>query len=182
MKQIIILIQLSLLLIATAEAQIISQYVETELGTSPKGIEIWNNTNSTLNFATNNLVIKKGTNGGTANADYTLSSGTLAPGAVIVIGTSDMETKSTAQGATYYAKSFTFNGDDALVVEYGGTITDMFGLEGTDPGSSWEASGVSTRNSNIELNFGLISGDADGCSYLPVACCGRCGTAPAENS
>ena len=162
MKQIIILIQLSLLFIATVEAQIISQYVETESGTTPKGIEIWNNTNSTLSFATNNLVIKKGLNGAAASTDYTLSSGTLAPGAVIVIGTSDMETKSTAQGATFYAKSFTYNGDDALVVEYGGTITDMFGLEGNDPGSRWEASGVSTRNSNIELNFGLISGDADG--------------------
>ena len=33
--------------------QIISQYVETNSGTDPKGIEIWNNTGATLNFSTN---------------------------------------------------------------------------------------------------------------------------------
>lgn len=44
----------------SASAQIISQYIETESGTSPKGIEIWNNTASTLDFSIDNLVIEKG--------------------------------------------------------------------------------------------------------------------------
>ena len=30
--------------------QIISQYVETNSGSTPKGVEIWNNTGSTLDF------------------------------------------------------------------------------------------------------------------------------------
>ena len=34
-------------------AQIISQYVETNSGTTPKGVEIWNNTGSTLDFSSN---------------------------------------------------------------------------------------------------------------------------------
>ncbi|MBK9461791.1 MAG: hypothetical protein IPN94_20780 [Sphingobacteriales bacterium] len=52
----------------TSFGQIISQYVETNTGTTPKGIEIWNNTASTLDFATNNLVIKFGINGGSGRA------------------------------------------------------------------------------------------------------------------
>jgi len=50
----------SILISISASAQIISQYIETESGTSPKGIEIWNNTASTLDFSIDNLVIEKG--------------------------------------------------------------------------------------------------------------------------
>lgn len=142
--------------------QIISQYVETDSGTTPKGIEIWNNTGATLDFSTNNLVIEKGSNGGTPTTDYTLSSGTLASGAVLVIGTSDMETVTTTNGSAFYVKAFTFNGDDSLVVKYGGTITDVFGDPGNDPGSSWTGSGVDTRNNNIALLEGITTGDTDG--------------------
>lgn len=152
--------------------QIISQYVETNSGTTPKGVEIWNNTASTLDFATNNLEIKKGTNGGAPTTDITVSSGTLAPGHVMVIGTSDMGTYLTGQGltgVTFVTEPFTFNGDDALEVHYGGSITDMFGTSGSDPGSAWSGGGVSTNNSNIRLidetdgaGTGLTTGDLDG--------------------
>ncbi|MBF8148518.1 lamin tail domain-containing protein [Winogradskyella sp. F6397] len=143
-------------------SQIISQYVETNSGTTPKGIEIWNNTGATLDFSSNSLVIEKGTNGGSPSTDFTLSTGTLASGDVIVIGTSDMETVTLANGGVFHEKSFTFNGDDALVVKYGGSITDMFGVAGSDPGSSWTGGGVDTKNSNIELNSGITTGDTDG--------------------
>ena len=63
-------------------SQIISQYVETNSGSVPKGIEIWNNTAATLDFATNNLIIQQGTNGAApSNLSGTLiDSGVLAPG------------------------------------------------------------------------------------------------------
>ncbi|MEQ8523240.1 lamin tail domain-containing protein [Gracilimonas sp.] len=144
------------------QGQIISQYIETSSGTTPKGIEIWNNTSSTLDFSVDNLVIKKGTNGDPLEEDYTVSSGTLAPGDVMVIGTSDIETYLTNEGLTsilFEEKSFTFNGDDALSVEYGGVETDVFGDPGTgDPGSGWSGNGVQTYNQNIELNEGITTG------------------------
>ncbi|HDO26916.1 MAG TPA: DUF5017 domain-containing protein, partial [Bacteroidetes bacterium] len=142
--------------------QIISQYVETSSGTSPKGIEIWNNTGSTLDFSTNNLIIKKGTNGGAPATDYTLSSGTLASGDVIVIGTSDMQSITEANGSVFYLKAFTFNGDDALEVWYGSTKTDVFGEPGVDPGTGWSGNGVQTWNQNIQLLSGITTGDTDG--------------------
>ena len=90
----------------------------------------------------------------------------------MVIGTSDIGTYLTNQGLTgitFVTKAFTFNGDDCLVVKYGGTITDMFGLSDNDPGSSWSGSGVETRNSNIRLidetdsaGSGISTGDTDG--------------------
>ncbi|MBS3742120.1 MAG: lamin tail domain-containing protein, partial [Candidatus Cloacimonetes bacterium] len=162
MKKIGLLFVLVLLCSSMVYGQIISQYIETDSGTSPKGIEIWNNTSSTLDFSANNLVIEKGVNGGTPSADYTLSSGSLASGEVIVIGTSDLQTTTENNGSTFYEKSFTFNGDDALVVKYGGTTTDAFGDPGSDPGASWSGNGVSTENQNIKLKSGISTGDTNG--------------------
>lgn len=146
----------------SASSQIISQYIETESGTTPKGIEIWNNTAADLNFADNNLVIEKGVNGGTPAEDFRLDTGILTPNSVIVIGTSDMESVALLNGASFYEKAFTFNGDDALQVKYGGTLTDVFGEPGSDPGSSWSGGGVSTANQNIQLKDGITTGELTG--------------------
>lgn len=143
-------------------SQIISQYVETNSGSTPKGIEIWNNTSGTLDFAANNLVIKKGNNGGAPAPDFTLSSTTLAAGDVIVIGTSDMETVATGNGAIFHVEGFQFNGDDALEVWYGATKTDVFGMPLSDPGTHWVGNGVSTKNQNIELLSGITAGSLTG--------------------
>ncbi|RMZ50393.1 hypothetical protein EB822_08500, partial [Flavobacteriaceae bacterium PRS1] len=168
------LILVGLIISIQTHAQIISQYVETNSGYTPKGIEIWNNTGSILDFSTNNLVIEKGVNGGTPSPNITISTGTLAAGAVMVIGTSNMGTYLTDEGLTtvlYVDKTFTFNGDDALVVKYGGTIYDMFGLSGDLPTNpdSWDGNSVSTRNQNIRLiderdgaETGISTGDTDG--------------------
>ncbi len=153
---------LGLVLSPSLRGQIISQYIETNSGSTPKGIEIWNNTASVLDFSTNNLVIEKGTNGATPSVDFTLSSGTLAVGEVLVIGTTDLQTTTTNNGAAFHLENFTFNGDDALVVKYGGVTTDVFGDPGNDPGSAWDGNGVSTRNQNIELNAGITTGTTTG--------------------
>lgn len=163
MKRSALLVLMLIFSVSLVWGQIISQYIETDSGTTPKGIEIWNNTNGVLDFSTNNLVVEKGTNGGTPSTDYTLNSGTLAVGAVCVIGSSDLETVTVANGAVFYVKAFTFNGDDALVIKFGGTITDVFGDPGTgDPGSGWSGSSVQTYNQNIQLLTGIEIGDIDG--------------------
>lgn len=154
--------------------QIISQYIDTDGGTSPKGIEIWNNTASTLDFSINNLVVEKGTNGNAPSADATITAGTLTPNAVIVIGTSGIGSYLINEGlavVTYLSEPFTFNGDDALVVKYGGIITDVFGVAEVDPGSSWDGNGVSTKDQNIRLidetdtaGGGLNTGNTEGWS------------------
>ena len=153
-----------LLTAGVAHSQIISQYIETDSGTEPKGIEIWNNTDAELDFSVNELVVEKGTNGNDPEPDFTLSEGTLAAGDVLVAGTADLQEVTENNGAVFYEKSFTFNGNDALVVKYGGTITDVFGEPGVDPGSAWQGNGVSTQNQNIALLSGITSGDTEGWS------------------
>jgi hypothetical protein len=153
------------ILVNNLPSQIISQYTETETGTVPKSIEVWNNTAGTLNFATNNLLIQQGTNGGALTTLVTISTGTLASGACIVIGTSTpagIQTTTTGNGGTYQVQTFTFNGDDALAVVYGGVTTDVFGTPGVDPGTSWTGSTVNTANQNIQLKEGINTGDLDG--------------------
>ncbi len=145
-------------------AQIISQYIETNSGTTPKGLEIWNNTDASLDFASKNLEILKGGNGGAFQNVTTVSTGTLNAGAVMIIGTSDMEAVATSTSVAFNLKAFSFNGDDALAVVYGGDTTDVFGTPGKDPGSEWVGNSVSTKNSNIALKVGITTGDTDGWS------------------
>jgi hypothetical protein len=148
----------------TSFGQIISQYAETESGSAPKGIEIWNNTTESLDFTTINLVIEKGTNGGVPAEDIVVSSGSLAPNAVMIIGTADMEVIANLNAVNFVLKAFTFNGDDALVVKYNNVITDVFGEPGSDPGSVWTNNGVSTANQNIQLISGITTGSLVGFS------------------
>ncbi|MDD2962750.1 MAG: fibronectin type III domain-containing protein, partial [Bacteroidales bacterium] len=160
MKRTLLFLLFALSLSYLGWGQIISQYVETNSGSTPKGIEIWNNTGSTLDFSTNNLIIQQGTNGGVLTDKVTISSGTLVSGAVLVIGTTDIGTYLTSQslGVSFTSFTFDFNGDDALAVKYGSITTDLFGNPGYDPGSAWTGNSVSTANQNIALNTGITSG------------------------
>jgi hypothetical protein len=146
-----------------AHGQIVfSQYVETNSGTIPKGIEIWNTSASIIDFEVTNLDILKGVNGGAPSSDFTLNVGTMAAGEVIVIGTADIGTYLDATfGASviqFYSEGFTFNGDDSLVLQLDGITLDTFGIAGTDPGTAWSGDGVSTANQNIALLPAITTG------------------------
>ncbi len=150
---------------ASGASLILSQYVETSSGTTPKGIEIWNTSGLSIDFSSTNLRVLQGTNGGVPSEKVIVNSGTLPAGEVMVIGTSDIGTYLTDQGLTdilYIEESFTFNGDDALQIEVNGEIVDTFGEPGNDPGSSWSGNGVVTANSNIGIKEGITIGDTDG--------------------
>lgn len=151
-------------------AQLFSQYVETESGTAPKGIEIWNSSDSDIVFSSSqNLQIHLGRNGFpcAAQSGTNTTSDTLHAGKVWVMGTSDVVAYALAHGkdlsgTTLY--SFSYNGDDALELRLSGLVTDRLGLCGTDPGLFWSGSGVQTANQNIGLKAGILSGDSAGFS------------------
>ena len=137
---------------------LISQYTETDTGTTPKGIEIWNVSGADITFdgTANLLDVKVGSGGGAPVSVVTANSGTLAAGEVWVVGTADMTPD--------LAETFVFNGDDAVVLELGGAVQDVLGTPGVDPGNSWTNAGVSTANQNIQLKDGISTGDLDGWS------------------
>lgn len=147
---------------------IISQYVETDSGTSPKGIEIWNSGATAVDFTVNNLQIFQGTNGNAmAQAGATINTGSLASGDVLVIGTSDIGTYLSNQGlgtVRFVSFNYSFNGNDSLQIRLGGVAIDTFGIPGVDPVTAWTGSGVSTANQNIQLLAGISSANSVGFS------------------
>ncbi|MDD3604273.1 MAG: hypothetical protein PHD86_03690 [Kiritimatiellae bacterium] len=136
---------------------IISQYVETDSGTMPKGIELWNVSGSEIAFdgTANLLTVKYGANGNLPTVTVvSVNSGTLAAGDVLVVGTTNMNPD--------VAFAFQFNGNDSLEIALGGVVQDVFGDPGVDPGVAWTNNGVSSKDQNIQLKEGITTGDADG--------------------
>ncbi len=159
-----VLILTSISLFTEAQTVFISQYIETNSGTTPKGIEIFNPTNNDIVFSSsNNLQVYQGTNGGSCSAisGTNTTSGTLKAGEVWVIGTSNLVTYANNNGTDISGTTdyeFQFNGNDALQLYLGGVLQDVIGTCGTDPGSAWTGSGVSTANNNIQTKDGICEG------------------------
>jgi Divergent InlB B-repeat domain len=150
---------------AAAGELIISQYVETDSGTTPKAVELWNTGASEIDFSVTGVAILKGVNGGALAPDFSLDTGTLAAGAVMVVGSSDVVTyvDGLGTGVLTVEKGWTFNGDDALQVQLDSVVQDTFGDPGTgDPGAGWDGNGVQTYNQNIAILDSISTGDTDG--------------------
>jgi len=167
MKKIAALILAACVATTAKSDLIISQYIETNSGTTPKGIELWN-TGGVIDFSAVgfDLNILVGVNGGALASVFTLNTGTLGLNEVMVIGTADMGTYLNSTFGVgvvqFHLEPFTFNGDDALQVRLGGVATDNIGTPGVDPGTEWANNGVSTANQNIGLRSGIFTGDTDG--------------------
>lgn len=165
-KTITVSIISGVLSISAQAALLISQYVDTDSGILPKGIELWNTGTNPIDFSSTTLTIYKGTNGGALASDFTLNSGSLAANDVMVVGTTDMGDYLTStfgpSTIQFHLKGFNFNGDDALQIQLGSIIQDTLGTPENDPGTEWSGSGVSTKDQNIALKGGLSTGDTDG--------------------
>ena len=156
---------------------IISQYVETNSGSTPKGIELWNTTGATIDFTATPLTVyaartSSGNIGAfgsstSANDTVTVNTGTLADNAVMVIGTADMGDYLTANALSvlFVVNNWYFNGDDALQVQLDGIVQDTFGQDNvSDPGSNWGGNEATAKTSNsaIALKTGVTTGDING--------------------
>ena len=144
---------------------IISQYIETNSGSSPKGIEVFNISGSPIDFSLSPLEVYQGTNGSSCSTIVTINVGVLAVDGVWVIGTDDLLIFSNANGTNVSgtsAEGFIFNGDDALQLYLGGILQDQFGICGSDPGTAWTGGGVSTVNNNIQIKDAICDGALTG--------------------
>ena len=146
--------------------QIISQYVETNTGSHPKLIEIYNNTGATLNFDESSggtwLYVKYRANGGNESNKEIIKTGSLAPGEVMVLGPSEAtyagaktQILTNNPNVRYIEETWYFNGNDQIRLERGGVTTDYFGRDA----NSWPTySGVESKNSNISRKAGVLTG------------------------
>lgn len=112
----------------------ISEYVEGSSGTN-KALEIFNGTGTSVDLS--NYSLKIGTNGAALGNELVLS-GSLANGAVYVIYNSgSIYADITANGDLINNTIANFNGDDAVGLFNSGTLIDVIGTPGNDPGSYW---------------------------------------------
>ncbi len=144
----------------------ISEYVEGS-GFN-KAIELYNPTANPIDLS--NYRMAQYNNGSATPGVYSALSGIIQPYGTRVL-VLDKRTGNPATDPDLAAKADTFmnptntaeflyfNGDDALVLErLNGTVVDIFGKIGQDPGSAWSGGGVSTVNRTLVRKPGVTQG------------------------
>ncbi len=115
----------------------ISEYIEGS--SNNKALEIYNGTGAAVDLSVYSVALY--TNGATEPLTRALT-GTLAHGEVLVIANSQAIQTILDQAdivIPFVSGQFgaNWNGDDAIALMKNGTAIDVFGVIGTDPGSSW---------------------------------------------
>ena len=130
---------------ASCDDLYISEYIE---GSSyNKAIELYNPQDTKLDLSFYTLELYS--NGkSAANASLTLS-GELDAKGVYVLANSRADSAILDKANLQNNSVINFNGDDALVLKKDGVIIDTFGQVGVDPGSSWSANGISTKDMTL---------------------------------
>lgn len=141
-----------------------SEYVE---GSSyNKALEIYNAADASVDLNQYSIAIYF--NGSTSAGTTIDLDGTLAPGATYVVASTDADDKLLATADQTYGGSL-FNGDDAVVLSNGGTIDDVIGQIGVDPGSAWGSGDLTTQNHTLRRNGDVTQGRTDGASAFDPA-------------
>jgi uncharacterized protein len=142
-----------------------SEYIE---GTSNnKALEIYNPTTSTVSLSS--YTVKLYTNGTTTVSNIYTLTGTLAPGAVVVIvNNGATATFKTVPG--FVTSSVTnFNGNDTITLEKSGVVIDRFGQLGFDPGTAWVSGALSTQDRTLRRKPGVKVGDPNATAVFDPA-------------
>ncbi len=140
-----------------------SEYVE---GSSfNKALEIYNGTGATVELAPQQYIVEMYFNGATTPNLTIGLQGNLASGDAYVVTnlSASLELRNLADQIT--TATNWFNGDDAVVLKKGGasgTIVDVIGQVGFDPGSEWGTGLVSTADNTIRRKSGIEAGDTNG--------------------
>ncbi len=122
----------------------ISEYIEGS--SNNKAIELFNPTTQTIDLSIYSIELYF--NGSTSVGRTLTLTGTLAPGAVIVIHHESAGPEITAVGDIISEVNF-FGGDDTILLLKNGVVIDMFGVLGEDPGSYWTVGTGTTRNHTL---------------------------------
>lgn len=132
----------------------ISEYVEGS-GFN-KAIEIFNPGSAAVDLAT--CTLRLYSNGSaSATASFALS-GSLAPGAVVLVVHPSFALPAPPSGALISGSVINFNGDDALTLECDGQLLDQFGQVGFDPGTAWISGPVSTLDRTLRRKGDITRG------------------------
>lgn len=131
-----------------------SEYIEGS--SNNKAIELYNPTAATLDLSL--YTVKLYSNGASTATNTQVLSGTLAPGATLVLSNSGATTPFKPAGSIV-SSVVNYNGDDALTIEKSGTVIDRIGQVGVDPGTEWKSGSVSTLDQTLRRKPTVKAGD-----------------------
>ena len=137
----------------------ISEYVEGS--SNNKALEFFNGTGAAIDLSAGAYSVEFYFNGSASPGTTIALSGTVADGDVFVLADNDAEAAILAVADQTSTASF-FNGDDAIVLKKNGTIIDVIGQIGVDPGTEWTGGGIGTQDETLRRKDTVIEGDADG--------------------
>jgi uncharacterized protein len=141
-----------------------SEYIEGS--SNNKALEIYNPTTSTVSLSS--YTVKLYSNGGTTASNIYTLTGTLTPGAVVVLVNSGATTSFKIAGSFTTTVTF-FSGDDAITLEKSGVVIDRFGQLGVDPGAAWTGGSVSTLDRTLRRKPGVKVGDPNATAVFDPA-------------
>jgi len=157
---------LSLVVSLPAKAQspsdlFISEYVEGS--SNNKALEFYNGTGAAIDLTAGNYVVQYYFNGSTSVGLTINLTGTVAANGVFVLAQASANSTILAV-ANQTNSSAWFNGDDAIVLRKGGasgTIIDVIGQVGFDPGTEWGTGAASTADNTLRRKSGDCAGDTN---------------------
>ena len=139
-----------------------SEYVEGS--SNNKALEIYNSTDAAIDLAAAGYVVQMYFNGSTTPGLTISLTGTVANGDVFVLAQSSANATILAQADQTNGAGW-FNGDDAIVLRQGGasgTIIDVIGQVGVDPGTEWGSGLTSTADNTLRRKSSVTTGDTIG--------------------
>ncbi len=145
----------------TPEDLFISEYVEGS--NDNKAIEIFNGTGAAIDLAAEDYILEFYFNGNTSPGTTINLTGTIADGDVFVVADNDADAAILAVADQTNIDNF-FNGNDGIVLKKGGadgTILDVIGQVGIDPGSQWGSGLTSTQNNTLRRQSSVITGETN---------------------
>ncbi len=140
----------------------ISEYIEGS--SNNKAIEIYNATGAAVDLS--NYTIKLATNGKTwddGNTFVQVLSGTLENNATYLLVNTSAVAALRDKNDLIPTQVTGFNGDDSIGLFKDGVLIDVIGVNGVDPGTSWDVAGVSgaTADHTLVRKSGIITGNTD---------------------
>ncbi len=138
-----------------------SEYIEGS--SNNKALEIYNNTGTTIDLAAAGYVVQTYFNGSTTPGLTIPLTGTVANGDVFVLVQSSANAAILAQADQINGAGW-FNGDDAIALRRGGasgTIVDVIGQVGFDPGTEWGSGLTSTADNTLRRKSSVTAGDTN---------------------
>lgn len=149
--------------VAAASDLFISEYIEGS--SNNKAIEIYNGTGAAIDLATGGYRLELYSNGSNTVSAALALTGNLADGDVYVVANSSANATILAVADATSGSAINFNGDDAFVLRKngsGGSILDVIGVIGVDPGTTWGTPPTRTLDTTLRRKSTICTGDTSG--------------------